>query len=71
MKNNTILTAPEVLDVSGTFEKAKLIPGYELLTIDRFYSILVTPGTERDMLLAKCKAMPVVSENVVRQQFEL
>lgn len=71
MKNNTILTAPEVLDVAGTFEKARLIPGYELLTIDSFCSILVTPGVERDMLLAKCKAIPVVSENVVRQQFEL
>lgn len=68
---NTILTAPEVTDVTGVFEKAKLLPGYELLTIDRLYSILTTPGVERDMLLNKLNPTPLVSENIIRQQFGL
>lgn len=70
-KNETILTAPEILDVSEAFLKFRLMPGNELKTINDFYSLMTSPCIERDSLLNEMKFTTDVFENIIRQQFKL
>nr|UVY29720.1 MAG: hypothetical protein [Bacteriophage sp.] len=71
MENETILSAPELTNVSGAFLEFRLLPGNETKTNNDFYFLLTTPNVERDKFLSGCKLSPVVNGNVVRQQFEL
>ena len=71
MENGTILSAPELTNVSDVFLEFRLLPGNETKTNNDFYSLLTTPNVERDKFLSGCKLSPVVNGNVVRQQFEL
>ena len=71
MENGTILSAPELTNVSDAFLEFRLLPGNETKTNNDFYSLLTTPNVERDKFLSGCKLSPVVNGNVVRQQFGL
>ena len=71
MKNETILSAPELKNVSDAFSKFRMLPGNEMKTSNDFYSFLVTPSVERDRFLSDCKLSTVVNDNIVRQQFEV
>lgn len=68
---DTIMTAPEMLNISEAFSKFRLLPGNEAKTRDDFYSLLTAPSVGRDVFLSECKSMPAISENIVRQQFNL
>lgn len=68
---DTIVTAPEMLNISESFSKFRLLPGNEAKTREDFYSLLTAPSIGRDTFLSVCKPMPVISENIVRQQFDL
>lgn len=71
MKNETILSAPETMDVPPLFSLYKLQPGNENKTISEFYHFMTTPCTERDEFLLKAKSQPAVSGNMIRQQYTL
>ena len=67
----TILSAPEIKNVSDAFQKFKSLSGNEGKTMNDFYSFLIMPSVERDKFLFDCKLSPIVNGNIVRQQFEL
>lgn len=69
MENETILSAPELTNVSDAFSKFRMLPGNEIKTSNEFYSFLTMPSVERDRFLTDCKLIPVINENIVRQQF--
>lgn len=71
MKKETILSAPELTNVSDAFSKFRTLPGNEIKTSNDFYSFLVMPSVERDRFLSGCKLSPVINENIVRQQFKI
>lgn len=72
MKKETILSAPELINVSDAFSKFRTLPGNEIKTSNDFYSFLVMPSVERDRFLSEsCKLSPVINENIVRQQFKV
>lgn len=71
MEYETILSAPEMENVSDAFFKFRLLPSNEFKTINDFYSFLTTPSVERDKYLSDCKPSPIINGNIVRQQFEL
>ncbi|WP_455961901.1 hypothetical protein [Bacteroides bouchesdurhonensis] len=71
MENKTILSAPEITNVSDAFLKFRSLPENEAKTNNEFYSFLTKPSIERDIFLSGCKLYPVINENIVRQQFEL
>ena len=48
MKTETILSAPELTNVSDAFSKFRTLPGNEIKTSNDFYSFLVMPSVERD-----------------------
>ncbi|WP_291585934.1 hypothetical protein [Bacteroides sp.] len=71
MKTETILSAPELTNVSDAFSKFRTLPGNEIKTSNDFYSFLVMPSVERDRFLSGCNLSPVINENIVRQQFKV
>lgn len=71
MENETILSAPEMMNVSDAFSKFRLLPGNEIKTMSEFYSFLTMPSVERDQFLSDCNLSPVLNGNIVRQKFEV
>lgn len=71
MENETILSAPEMNNVSDAFLKFRLLSGNEIKTMNDFYSFLTTPSAERDKFLSDCNLSPVLNGNIVRQKFEV
>ncbi|MDD3040303.1 hypothetical protein [Bacteroides sp.] len=71
MENKTILSAPEITNVSDAFLKFRSLPGNGNKTNNEFYSLLTKPSIERNRFLSVCKLYPVINENIVRQQFKL
>lgn len=71
MENETILSAPEMMNVSDAFFKFRLLPGNEIKTMNDFYSFLTTPSVERDNFLSDCDLSPILNGNIVRQKFEV
>lgn len=71
MENETILSAPEMENVSDAFLKFRLLSGNEIKTMNDFYSFLTMPSVERDKFLSDCNLSPVLNGNIVRQKFEV
>lgn len=71
MENETILSAPEMMNVSDAFSKFRFLPGNEIKTMNDFYSFLTQPSVERDNFLSDCNLSPVLNGNIVRQKFEV
>lgn len=71
MENETILSAPEMNNVSDAFLKFRLLSGNEIKTMNDFYSFLTTPSVERDKFLSDCNLSLVLNGNIVRQKFEV
>lgn len=71
MENETILSAPEMKNVSDAFLKFRLLSGNEIKTMNDFYSFLTMPSVERDKFLSDCNLSPVLNGNIVRQKFEV
>lgn len=71
MENETILSAPEMTNVSDAFLKFRLLPGNEIKTMNDFYSFLTMPSVERDNFLSDCNLSTVLNGNIVRQKFEV
>lgn len=71
MENETLLSAPEMKNVSDALSKFRLLPGNKTKTNDDFYSFLTYPSVERDKFLSDCKLSPVMNGNIVRQRFEI
>lgn len=71
MENETILSAPEMKNVSDAFLKFRLLSGNEIKTMNDFYSFLTIPSVERDNFLSYCNLSPVLNGNIVRQKFEV
>lgn len=71
MENETILSAPEMMNVSDSFFKFRQLPGNEIKTMNDFYSFLTIPSVERDNFLLGCNLSPVLNGNIVRQKFEV
>ena len=71
MENETILSAPEMNNVSDAFLKFRLLSGNEIKTMNDFYSFLITPSAERDKFLSDCNLSPVLNGNIVRQKFDV
>jgi hypothetical protein len=69
MENETILSAPEMENVSDAFSKFRSLPGNEIKTMNDFYSFLTMPSVERDKFLSDCNLSPVLNGNIVRQKF--
>ncbi|WP_417008621.1 hypothetical protein [Bacteroides congonensis] len=69
MENETILSAPEMKNVSDAFSKFRLLSGNEIKTMNDFYSFLTMPSVERDKFLSDCNLSPVLNGNIVRQKF--
>ena len=67
----TIVSAPEMKDVSDAFLKFRLLSGNEIQTMNDFYSFLTIPSVERDNFLSDCNLSPVLNGNIVRQKFEI
>lgn len=67
----TIVSAPEMKNVSDAFLKFASLPGNEAKTMHDFYSFLTVPSVERDKLLSDCNLSLVMDANVIRQQFEV
>ena len=67
----TIVSAPEMKDVSDAFLKFRLLAGNEIKTMNDFYSFLTIPSVERDNFLSDCNLSPVLNGNIVRQKFEI
>jgi hypothetical protein len=67
----TIVSAPEMKDVSDAFLKFRLLSGNEIKTMNDFYSFLTIPSVERDNFLSDCNLSPVLNGNIVRQKFEI
>lgn len=70
-KKETIQSAPEIMNISGAFQKFISLLGNEDRTIEDFYSLMAIPSIERDTLLANYDPVIVASESIIRQQFEL
>lgn len=71
MKNETILSAPEMMNVSDAFSKFRLLPGNEIKTMGEFYTFLTMPSVERAQFLSDCNLSPVLNGNIVRQKIEV
>lgn len=69
MENETILSAPEMKNVSDAFSKFRLLSGNEIKTMNDFYSFLTMPSVERDKFLSDCNLSPILNGNIVRQKF--
>lgn len=67
----TILSAPEMKNVSDAFLIFKLLPGNEVKTMNDFYSFLITPSVDRDNFLSNCELSLVMNGHIMRQQFEV
>lgn len=70
-EQNNILTAPETMDINALFEFYRTLPNNESFTLDEFYSFLTTPSVARDSFFLTVQLSPIISGDVVRQQYTL